>query len=100
MTVAIRASHASHRPGRPASTVPRQRHARPSSLDARPVTERAWPLANASPRARIDLERGLVELELDRDRIVPGEACRAEIVRRAAGRAEEALEREIAERVR
>ena len=50
--------------------------------------------------AKIGLERGLVELELDRDRIFAAEARRAEVVRRATGRADEPLQREVAERIR
>src|SRR5437016_44887 len=50
--------------------------------------------------ARIGLERGLVELELDRDRIFAAEARRAEVLRRATGRADEPLQREVAERIR
>src|SRR2546428_9768843 len=51
-------------------------------------------------RPYLDLESGLAELELDRDRVVAREARRAEIACLAAGRADEAVEREFPERVR
>ena len=45
----------------------------------------------------IELERALVQLELDRDGIVAGEAGRAEVIRRSAGGAHQPLQREIPE---